>query len=562
MVARQLRGVRPVGQVHRAAAGEAAPDLLGDQRQQRRAGAGDDLEAGVERVERLRGRLAVGPAGVPEALPRAADVPVRQHVQEAAHGLAGGRDVIRVHLLLHRLHELPQLGQQVAVEQVRGAGGPARLVAAPAVEGVGVEREEVPRVPQRDEDLADPVADALLGDDEVAAAQDRAGHQEPAHRVGAVPVEHLRHVGVVAQRLAHLGAVGAEHDAVGHAGGERRSVEQRRRQYVQRVEPAARLPDVLDDEVAREVVLEPLGVLEGVVHLGEAHRPGVEPHVEDVLDPAHRAAARGVVGVGPGQLVHEGTVQVGLALVVARDAPEVALDLLEGPVDVDARVLRVVGAPHGNGAAPEAVTRDRPVAGVLQPLAELTVLDVLGGPRDLLVELEHAVLELRDLDEPARHALVDQGLPAAPAVRVGVVVGLAAHEDGALGDRAGLALAARRGLEVVDDVRVGVEDEHPGVVDDGVGELAVGADGHDGLDALAVGDDLVVLAERAGGVHEPRAVGGRDELRLDDAEGVVVPEVVGERRLVAVPGELGPLEPLDDQRRDVSLGVAGQLPGV
>ena len=73
---------------------------------------------------------------------------------------------------------------------------------------------------------------------------------------------------------------------------------------------------------------------------------------------------------------------------------------------------------------------------------------------------------------------------------------------------------------------------------------------------------LVILAERAGGVHEPRAVGGRDELRLDDAEGVVVPEVVGERRLVAVPGELGPLEPLDDQRRDVSLGVAGQLPGV
>jgi hypothetical protein len=35
-----------------SAAGEAAPDLLGDQRQQRGHGAGDHLERGVERVER------------------------------------------------------------------------------------------------------------------------------------------------------------------------------------------------------------------------------------------------------------------------------------------------------------------------------------------------------------------------------------------------------------------------------------------------------------------------------------------------------------------------------
>ena len=230
------------------------------------------------------------------------------------------------------------------------------------------------------------------------------------------------HVGVVAQRLAHLLAVGAEHDAVAHAGLEGGPVEERGREDVQGVEPAARLPDVLDDEVAREVVLEPLGVLEGVVHLREAHRPRVEPDVEDLLDAAHRRPARRVVGVRARQAVDEGPVQVG-----DLDA-EVALELLERAVDVEPRVLRVVRLPHGDRAAPEAVSRDRPVAGVGQPLAELAVADVRRGPLDLLVELEHPLLDLRHLDEPRRDRHVDERLAAAPAVRVAVVVGLAAQQ--------------------------------------------------------------------------------------------------------------------------------------
>ena len=53
---------------------------------------------------------------------------------------------------------------------------------------------------------------------------------------------------------------------------ERRLVEERRRHHHQRVEPAARLPDVLDDEIAGEVAVEPVLVLERVVHLAERHR--------------------------------------------------------------------------------------------------------------------------------------------------------------------------------------------------------------------------------------------------------------------------------------------------
>ena len=214
---------------------------------------------------------------------------LRQHVDEVARRVARVGDRVVVHLGRHLLDVLPALGQQVAVERVASTRS---THFASYAGGVGVELEEVPAVPQRDHHGPHGVADALVGDDQVAAAQDRRGHQEPAHRVGAVAVEDLAHVGVVAQRLRHLVAVGAEHDAVADAVLERRPVEDAGGQDVQRVEPAAGLADVLDDEVAREVVLEPVRVLERVVHLGEAHRAGVEPDVEHVGDAAHRRLAR------------------------------------------------------------------------------------------------------------------------------------------------------------------------------------------------------------------------------------------------------------------------------
>ena len=97
-------------------------------------------------------------------------------------------------------------------------------------------------------------------------------------------------------------------------------------------------------------------------------------------------------------------------------------------------------------------------------------------------------------------------------------------------------------------VQVGVEDEHALVLRDGEREAPVLADGHDRLDALAVGDDLVVLTEGAGGVHQPGAVGGRDELGGDQAEGPLVAEVVGERRGVGATDQVGAAVAPDDRR--------------
>ena len=222
---------------------------------------------------------------------------------------------------------------------------------------------------------------------------------------------------------------------------------------MQHVEPAAGLPDVLHDEVRRVVGVEPLLVLERVVHLAVGHGAGVEPDVQDVLDAAHDGLAlcrgAGVVRVGAGQLVDERPVQVHLAVVVQRQAAEVRLDLGEGAVDVGPRVVRVGGLPHGDGAAPVAVPADGPVAGVGEPLAELAVLDVARDPVDVLVQLGHAVLELGDLDVPGGDGAVDQRVAAAPAVRVAVLV-------------AGLADQAALGAQHLGDRLVGLEDLQAG----------------------------------------------------------------------------------------------------
>ncbi len=344
----------------------------------------------------------------------------------------------------------------------------------------------MPHVPERQQDLAHALPDALLGHHEVAAAQDRRGHQEPAHGVRAVAVEHLRDVRVVPQALGHLLPVGAQHDAVADDVAEGRAVEQRRGQDVEHVEPAARLADVLHDEVRGVVGVEPLAVLERVVDLAVGHRSGVEPDIEHVLDAAHGRPPRGIVGVRPRQFVDEGAVEVHLALLVDGKPAERLLQFGERAVHVGAGVFRVVGLPHRDGAAPEAVAADGPVAGVREPLAELSVLDVARDPVDVLVELHHAVAELRHLDVPGGHRAVDQRVAAAPAMRVAV-------------DVAGLAEQPALGFQDTGDGFVRLEDLQSGDLRErsaGVHRQEAGplVDGEDHLDPCRLADLLVLLA--------------------------------------------------------------------
>jgi hypothetical protein len=59
------------------------------------------------------------------------------------------------------------------------------------------------------------------------------------------------------------------------------------------------------------VVLEPVLVLERIVHLGEGHRTGLEPAVEHLGDAAHHRTSGRIVGVGTHEIVDLGPVQVG-----------------------------------------------------------------------------------------------------------------------------------------------------------------------------------------------------------------------------------------------------------
>ena len=108
----QLVGRRPVGQVHRAATGQPAPDLLGGQRQQRRGDPADHVEHGVEGVEaprRCRPRTGRASGGCTSWSARRGTT----RVESQAAG-----DLVVVELVRHRLDVLAALGQQVAVQRV------------------------------------------------------------------------------------------------------------------------------------------------------------------------------------------------------------------------------------------------------------------------------------------------------------------------------------------------------------------------------------------------------------------------------------------------------------
>ena len=298
---------------------------------------------------------------------------------------------------------------------------------------------------------------------------------------------------------------------------ERGAVEERGRQHVQHVEPAAGLTDVLDDEVCRVVVLEPFLVLEGVVHLCVGHGAGVEPDVEHVFHAAHGGLTGRVVRVRAGQLVNVRAVQVRFAVLVQGQATEVCLELLEGAVHVHARVVRVVRNPHGNRGAPEAVTGDGPVACVLNPLTELAVLHVFRDPVDLLVQLVHAVLEVGDLHVPGGDCTVDERGAATPAVRVGVHVGLLADQHIVC-------------LEGVDDGAVRIERLHArdfcqgggagcGGLGEEVQELCAFVEGEDHGDAVALTDLLVVFTVGGCLVDDTGTVGGGDVVSDQDLPG-------------------------------------------
>jgi hypothetical protein len=304
----------------------------------------------------------------------------------------------------------------------------------------------------------------------------------------------------------------------------RRAVEQQRRDRDQRVEPAARLVDRLADVVCREALLEQLLVLERRVVLGERHRARVEPDVDHLGHASHLGAAL--------LAVERRVVDVGLVRVLER-AARARLEIGEG---ADRSRVAVLAAPDRQRRAPVALARDRPVDVVLQPLAEAAGLDVLRVPVDGVVGGQQPVAQLGRADVPRRLGVVEQRRAAAPAVRVGVQVGLGAQQPPTR-------------AQVLHQVGVGVLDEAAGVRADPLVVGAVRAHGVDDVQPLLGAEPEVVLAERDRGVHDARAVLGRDEVAGQD--GVALLAVLRtcderERRLVAGADHVAPVEAVGD----------------
>ena len=268
---------------------------------------------------------------------------------------------------------------------------------------------------------------------------------------------------------------------------------------------------------------EPVLVLEGVVHLGEGHGTRFEPAVEDLGDPSHGALAGGVVGVGPGEVVDHRPVQVGGA------NAEVPLDLIQAAVHVDPGVGGVVALPHRDRCPPEPVPADRPVPRSLQPFPEGAVANVVGDPVDLLVGFQQPVGEIGHPYVPGLHGPVDDRGIGAPAVGVVVVVGLVAQHP-------------TLGLEVSDDVGVGLEHVDAGPLDHLGGELALLVDGDDERYSLGLAHPLVVLAEPGSQVDHAGTFAGVDEVTGQHPEAGGVVGEVPEERGVGATHQVGSLE--------------------
>ncbi len=199
-----------------------------------------------------------------------------------------------------------------------------------------------------------------------------------------------------------------------------------------------------------------------------------------------------------------------------------------------------VTLPDRQRGPPVAIPRQRPVDVVLKPLAESALLDVLGMPADLLVGGQQLLADIGRADVPARLRVVEQRGVAAPAMRIGVQVGLGPKQPAAL-------------LQSGDDIGVGVLDESAREVGDPLVEAAARVDRVLERDPVLLAEPEVVLAEGDRGVDEPGSLVGGYE--VPEQDGVAARAVVGdvvERGLVGRAGELGAGEAVEN------LGVLAQ----
>ena len=249
------------------------------------------------------------------------------------------------------------------------------------------------------------------------------------------------------------------------------------------VEPATGLVDGLRDEVRRELRLEEVLVLEGIVVLGEGHGAGVEPAVDDFGDTLHLAAA---VRATELHAVHIGTVQFD----VIRALDGLFLQFRDGTNAVAASAVRAF--PDVERGAPVTVPGQAPVLDVFEPVAESAFTDGLRDPVDGVVVPDEVVTDVGHFDEPGFSGVIDERRVAAPAERVVMLELRRVVEFAFL-------------VEVHEDFRVGVLDEHAGVGSLGF-QFTLLVDHLDEGKVIVAADASVVFTESGGDVDDTGTV--------------------------------------------------------
>ena len=476
-------------------------DFLAQERNERRADLTQRHQHMIQRGE--RGVLVLHVALAPEAFAAAADVPVAQLVHEVLNRQGGLGHAVVPQVVIDALDERVQLGENPLVHQ-------AELLVLEVMRGrvevvdIRIHGEEGIHVLQGGKELVLPLANRLFG---VAAGQPRRGGgvEIPAERVGTELVQLIKRADDVAQMLGHLAPLLVLHMAQHDAVFKRRTVKQQRRNGFEGVEPAARLVDGFGDEIRREVLLELLLMLKGIVPLRKGHRARIVPAVDNRLVAHHFAAALFAAELHG---IDEGTVEL---KVCAGIFNRHFAQFRAGADDVH---VAAGALPHRQGGTPVAFAGQTPVVDVLQPRSHAAFLDVFRHPVDGAVVAHEVVFQRCHADEPRRARIVQQGRIAAPEEGIIMRELRRAEQQPAL-------------LQIRQHQRVGLLDEHARPLRFRR-HAALRINKVDERHVVFVADAVVVLAERRGNVDDARAVGHGDVVVADDEPRLLVQLADGE----------------------------------
>ena len=296
----------------------------------------------------------------------------------------------------------------------------------------------------------------------------------------AVLLEHVRRVHAVAERFVHGLAFAVDRPAVGDALFERSALAQRADcRQKRRLEPAAVLIEALEVDRCRPEALV-------LLHGGIVGRTGVKPAVQRVgfLIKVLAAAVRAGEAFGN-------------ELVGFFFEPDVRAEFAEELRGFCDRFVRadglatVLAIEHRNRQPPATLTGDAPVV-ALADHGLHAVNAPRGQPAHIVAGGAGLVLERFHRAEPLRRRAENDGLFAAPAVRVRVDDFLGGEENA-------------RFLHVLENDGVGVVNDHAGVFTGVVGVAALIVDRNDHVHAVALAGLIVIRAEAGGGVDAARA---------------------------------------------------------